>query len=214
MKMASEEVKNLVKSLKELGIWNNPFLSHTLEKNFQNFLTAVKVPVGFADDFKLEPHHTTYKFRHNLVKKFIDKKKYEDFRLTDNPHSKQFFDELKQFAELSEETEGISFSDLDLEQTGRLQKIDLFEKNVKVQGVVIWKSSKRAKACVLLKKNDHQRHVVVTSSFSVSEAYVNLHEEDDTDPEGFHLKLAVGDIVEVTKCRRKEGTALEPEIVK
>ena len=214
MKMASEEVKNLVKSLKELGICNNPFLSRTLEENFQNFLTDVKVPVGFADDFKLEPHHTTYKFRHKLVKKFIDKKKYEDFRLTDNSHSKQFFDELKQFAELSAETEGISFSDLDLEQTGRLQKIDLFEENVKVQGVVIWKSSKRAKAFVLLKKNNHQRHAVVTSSFSVSEAYVNLHEEGDTDPEGFHLKLAVGDIVEVTKCRRKEGTALEPEIVK
>ena len=123
--MAPEEVKNLVKYLKELGICNNPFLSGTLEKNFQDFLTDVRVPVGFTDDYKLEPHHTTYKFRHKLVKTFIDKKKYEDFRLTDNSHFNQFFDELKQFAELSE-TEG-SFSDFDLEQTGRLQKIDLIE---------------------------------------------------------------------------------------
>ena len=46
-----------------------------------------------------------------------------------------------------------------------------------------------------------------------SEVFVDLHEEDDTDHEGFHLKLAVGDIVEVKKCRRKEGTALEPDIV-
>ena len=210
--MASEEVKNLVKYLKELGICNNPFLSGTLEENFQDFLTDVRVPVGFTDDYKLEPHHTTYKFHHKLVKKFIDKKKYEDFRLTDNSHSKQSFDELKQFAELSE-TEG-SFSDFDLEQTGRLQKIDLFEENVKVQGVVAWKSRKRAKAFALLKKKDHESHSGVTSSFQVSEAYVDLREEDDTNHEGFHLNLAVGDIVEVTKCRRKEGTALEPEIVK
>ena len=48
----------------------------------------------------------------------------------------------------------------------------------------------------------------------MSEAYVDLREEDDTNHERFHLNLAVGDIVEVTKCRRKEGTALEPEIVK
>ena len=150
--MASEEVKNLVKYLKELGICNNPFLSGTLEKNFQDFLTDVRVPVGFTDDYKLEPHHTTYKFRHKLVKMFIDEKKYEDFRLTDNSHSNQFFDELKQFAELSE-TEG-SFSDFDLEQTGRLQKIDLFEENVKVQGVVVCKFSKKAKVCVLIKTKD------------------------------------------------------------
>jgi len=211
--MASEEVKNLVKYLKELGICNNPFLSGTLEKNFQDFLTDVRVPVGFTDDYKLEPHHTTYKFRHKLVKKFIDKKKYEDFRLTDNSHSNQFFDELKQFAELSE-TEG-SFSDFDLEQTGRLQKIDLFEENVKVQGVVVCKFSKKAKVCVLIKRKDLCREL--TGSFSLSllsEVFVDLCEGDDTGHEGFHLNLAVGDIVEVTKCRRKEGTALEPDIVK
>ena len=208
--MASEEVKNLVKYLKELDMCNNPFLSGTLEKNFQDFLTDVRVPVGFTDDYKLEPHHTTYKFRHKLVKRFIDKKKYEDFRLTDNSHSNQFFDELKQFAELSE-TEG-SFSDFDLEQTGRLQKIDLFEENVKVQGVVVCKFTKKTKVCVLIKRKDLCRGQ--TGSFSLSEVFVDLREEDDTGHEGFHLKLAVGDIVEVTKCRRKEGTALEPEIVK
>ena len=208
--MASEEVKNLVKYLKELGICNNPFLSGTLEKNFQDFLTDVRVPVGFTDDYKLEPHHKTYKFRHKLVKTFIDKKKYEDFRLTDNSHSKQFFDELKHFAELSE-TEA-SFFDFDLEQTGRLQKIDLFEENVKVRGVVVCKFSKKAKVCVLIKRKDLCRGQ--TGSFSLSEVFVDLREEDDTGHEGFHLKLAVGDIVEVTKCRRKEGTALEPEIVK
>ena len=208
--MASEEVKNLVKYLKELRICNNPFLSRTLEENFQNFLTDVKLPLGFADDYKLEPHHTTYKFRHKLVKKFIDKKKYEDFRLTDNSHSNQFFDELKHFAELSETEE--SLSDFDLEQTGRLPKIDLFEENVKVQGVVVCKFSEKAKVCVLIKRKDLCRGL--TGSFSLSEVFVDLREEDETGHEGFYLNLAVGDIVDVTKCRRKEGTALEPEIVK
>ena len=113
------------------------------------------------------------------------------------------------YVELSE-TEG-SFSDFDLEQTGRLQKIDLFEENVKVKGVVVCKFSKKAKVCILIKMKDPCRGL--TGSFSLSEVFVDLREEDDTDHEGFHLNLAVGDIVEVTKCRRKEGTALEPEIV-
>ena len=150
-----------------------------------------------------------YKFRRKLVKEFIDVKKSKDFRLTENSHSKQFFDELKQFVELSE-NEG-SFSDFDLEQTGRLQKIDLFEENVKVKGVVVCKFSKKAKVCVLIKRKDPCRGL--TGSFSLSEVFVDLREEDDTDHEGFHLKLAVGDIVEVKKSRRKEGTALEPDIV-
>ena len=210
VKMASGEAKKLVKYLHELGICKNLLLFRTLEENFQAFLTDVKVPSGFVDnDYKLEPHHKTYKFRHKLVKEFIDVKKSEDFRLTENSHSKQFFDELKQFVELSETG---SFSDFDLEQTGRLQKIDLFEENVKVQGVVVCKFSKKAKACVLIKRKDLRREL--TGSFSLSEVFVDLCEEDNTGHEGFHLNLAVGDIVEVTKCRRKEGTALEPEIVK
>ena len=209
VKMASGEAKKLVKYLQELGICKNLLLFRTLEENFQAFLTDVKVPSGFADnDYKLEPHHKTYKFRHKLVKKVIDIKKSEDFRLTENSHSKQFFDELRRFLELSE-TEG-SFSDFDLEQTDRLQKIDLFEENVKVQGVVVCKFSKKAKVCVLIKRKDPCRGL--TGSFSLSEVFVDLREEDDTDHEGFHLTLAVGDIVEVTNCRRKEGTALEPEI--
>ena len=65
--MASGEAKNLVKYLQELGICKNLLLFRTLEENFQAFLTDVKVPSGFADnDYKLEPHHKTYKFRHKL----------------------------------------------------------------------------------------------------------------------------------------------------
>ena len=60
--MASGEAKNLVKYLQELGICKNLLLFRTLEENFQAFLTDVKVPSGFADnDYKLEPHHKTYK---------------------------------------------------------------------------------------------------------------------------------------------------------
>ena len=101
--MASGEAKKLVRYLQQLGICKNLLLFRTLEENFQAFLTDVKVPSGFADnDYKLEPHHETYKFRRKLVKEFIDVKKSKDFRLTENSHSKQFFDELKQFVELSE----------------------------------------------------------------------------------------------------------------
>ena len=74
---------------------------------------------------------------------------------------------------------------------------------------MVCKFSKKAKVCtVLIKTKDPSRGL--TGSFSLSEVLVDLREEDDTGHEGFHLKLAVGDIVEVTKCRRKEGTALEP----
>ena len=168
--MASGEAKKLVKYLQELGICNNLLLFRTLEENFQAFLTDVKVPSGFADnDYKLEPHHKTYKFRHKLVNKFIDIKKSEDFRLTENSHSKQFFDDLKKFVELSE-SEG-SFSDFDLGQTGRLQKIDLFEENVKVKGVVVCKFSKKAKVCVLIK---NERSLQRTIKLAVSHCLKSL----------------------------------------
>ena len=78
----------------------------------------------------------------------------------------------------------------------------MFQENVKVKGVVVCKFSKKAKVCtVLIKTKDPCRGL--TGSFSLSEVFVDLREEDDTDHEGFHLTLAVGDIVEVTKCRRK-----------
>ena len=133
-----------------------------------------------------------------MVKCFIEKKTSEGLRLTSVSQSKEFFVELKQFADDSESEEDLS--DLDLDQ-GRQHR---------VRGVVVWKSNKTANACV---KEDHRRQGD-TGSFLLSELSVNFLNENDTDHEGFHLQLAVGDIVEVTKCSRKDGIALEQDIEK
>lgn len=90
--MASEGAKNLVKYMQESGICSNPSLLGTLEEDFQDFLTNAKVLSEFEyRDYKLEQHHTTYKFRYTLVKCFIDEKKSEGLRLTSLSQSKEFF---------------------------------------------------------------------------------------------------------------------------
>ena len=197
--MASDGAKKLVRYMQESGICSNPSLFGTLEEDFQGFLTNAKPVLSEFEhrDYKLEQHHTTYKLRYKLVKCFIEKKKSESLRLTSVSQSKEFFVELKQFADDSESEE--DFSDLDLDQ----------RRQHRVRGVVVWKSNK-TDACV---KEDHGRQGD-TSSFSLSELSVNFLNEDDTDHEGFHLQLAVGDIVEVTKCSRKDGIALEQDIEK
>ena len=198
--MASDGAKKLVKYMQESGICSNPSLFGTLEEDFQGFLTNAKPVLSefVHRDYKLEQHHTTYKLRYKLVKCFIEKKKSERLRLTSVSQSKEFFVELKQFVDDAESEEDLS--DLDLDQ-GRQHR---------VRGVVVWKSNKTANACV---KEDHRRQGD-TSRFSLSELSVNFLNENDTDHEGFHLQLAVGDIVEVTKCSRKDGIALEQDIEK
>lgn len=198
--MASDGAKKLVKYMQESDICSDPSLFGTLEEDFQGFLTNARPVLSEFEhrDYKLEQHHTTYKLRYKLVKCFIEKKKSEGLRLTSVSQSKEFFVELKQFADDSESEEDLS--DLDHDQ----------RRQHRVRGVVVWKSNKTANACV---KEDHRRQGD-TGSFSLSELSVNFLNEDDTDHEGFHLQLAVGDIVEVTKCSRKDGIALEQDIEK
>lgn len=208
--MDVREVEEITKFLEESGVCTDKLylISKPLKRDFQNILTSVKVPSGWEDrGYIIEPHHTTYKFRHKLVRNFLERKKSEGFKLT-RLSSEQFFLELKGF--LDSEC-GETFPDFDLDVRSN-HNIDLFEQNIKLQGVVVWKSDERAIACVLVQKEECRPGG--TGRFSPSdELYVKI-DDNDSLVEGFHVKVAIGDIVEVTKCRRKKETALEPEIIK
>ena len=192
-----ESIDGLVKE-----ICKDPLQRREFESKFQTFLTNVNVPHGWEDKgYKLNQDHPTYGYRLKILKNFVRQKKTQAFSLTKDT-SKEFFDELNQILKNDD-----SFPD---SHDSRCKHgIDLFEENVKLQGVVIWKSEEKHKASVLINKEDH----IDASSLSMCELIVSLQNEGELG-KGFYLKVAVGDIVEVTKCRRKEGEALEPEVVK
>ena len=180
-----------------------------------NFLSDVEIPSGWKDNksYKLYEHHPTYNYRLQILKNFVEEKVVEGVFVTSKT-SKEFFDELKQFL-----WESYSTSDDDrLWEPVQDQKgsagVDLFLQNVKLEGVVVRKSEKRKKVSVLVKKEGLRTSTAhtTTSDFTLSELVVSLENEGQTGDE-FHLNMAVGDIVEVKKCRRKEGEGWEPEIV-
>lgn len=207
--MDVREVEELTSFLKESGVCTDKLCLISLKRDFQDILTTVKVPSGWEDrGYTLEPHHTTYKFRHKLVRNFLERKKSVGFKLT-RLSSEQFFCELKGF--LDSEC-GETFPDFDLDLRSK-HSIDLFEQNIKLEGVVVWKSDERAIACVLVKKEECRRQGG-TGRFSPSDELCVKIEDNDSFGEGFHVKVAIGDIVKVTKCRRKKETALEPEIIR
>ena len=174
----------------------------SFKKKFQSFLTNVKIPPGWGDKgYRLQQKHRTYQYRLQLLRNLIAKKMSEGFSLT-SATSEQFFDELKQFSDSHSDER---FSDLDYDHRN---STDLLEQNVKLQGVVVRKSDKWA--YILIKKEGRAGQ---GDAGSLSELVVSLHNEEKSG-EGFHLEVAEGDIVEVTKCRRLEEMALEPEIIK
>ena len=199
-----ESIDDLVLRISKDVLQHRQFKEH-----FQAFLSKVEVPIGWEEKgYKLGQHHPTHKYRLNILRNFVDIKTSEGFNLT-SATSKQFFDELKQFSDSK-----IDDNFPDSVHDKRSQHIDLFDQNVKVQGVVVRKSEKIQKASVLIIKDNRSKQRGHASSFSLSaELVVNLQDEDGAG-EGFPLKVSVGDIVEVTKCRRKEGEAWEPEIIK
>lgn len=174
-----------------------------LKGKCQEFITKVSVPVGYEDSqresaYRLHQGHPTYKYRENLLADFIDTKKSEGFALTSST-SRQFFEELQQFSETQESDDCFS----EFFYRGCPPLIDLFEQNVKLHGVVVRKSDTSLKASVLIRRKGHG------SLPSLTEHVIDLRNESEG---GYCLK--VGDIVEITKCRRTEGVALEPEVIK
>ena len=178
---------------------------HEFKIKFQTFLTKVEVPCGWEDKgYKLNQGHPTYEYRLKILKNLVRQKKSEGFSLTKET-SKEFFDELNQILKNDD-----SFPDS--HDSRSKHGIDLFEQNVKLQGVVVRKSEEKQKASVLIKQEDCGK-CGDASSLSLCELVVSLQDEGEHG-KGFHLKVSVGDIVEVTKCRRKEGEGLEPDIIK
>ena len=200
MIMAADEDENIDDLVSK--VCKDVLKRRSFKEKFQYFLTNVKIPSGWeGKGYKLQQKHRTYKYRFQLLGNLIDKKKSEGFSLTSTT-SEQFFDELKQFSDThSDET----FSDLDYDHRNN---IDLLEQNIKLQGVVVRKSDKWA--YVLIRKEGRSGQ---GDAGSLSELVVSLRDEGKSG-EGFHLKVAEGDIVEVTKCRRRKEMALEPEIIK
>ena len=185
---------------------------HPVKNQCLNFLSNVEVPFGWKGEiYKLDQHLPTYKYRLQILRDFVAIKEAEGVFVTSST-SEQFFGELKKFS-LDPINDDAEFWQHDNGQHSR-PGVDLFQQNVKLQGVVVRKSGNWLKASVLVKEEGHgeQRGLGVTRDSLLSELVVSLRHEDQAGEE-FHLKVSVGDIVEVTKCRRKEGEALEPEVV-
>ncbi|XP_044174210.1 uncharacterized protein LOC114958008 [Acropora millepora] len=185
---------------------------HLVKIRCLNFLSNVEVPFGWKGEiYKLDQHLPTYKFRLQILRAFVAIKEAEGVFVTSST-CEEFFGELKQFS-LDPGNDDDEFWEHGNGQHSR-PGVDLFQQNIKLQGVVVRKSENWLKASVLVKKEGHgeQRGLGVTRDSLLSELVVSLQHEDQAGDE-FHLKVSVGDIVEVTKCRRKEGEALEPEIV-
>ena len=178
-----------------------------------NFLRNVEVPSGWKDEsYNLHQDLPTYKYRLQILKDFIAEKEEGGVFVTSSTCEK-FFNELKQFSSDSRDDDDEFWDQHDDCQHSR-PGVDLFLQNIKLQGVVVRKSNKRLKASVVIKKEgcSEQRGLGVRSESMLSELVVSLQCEDQPGEE-FDLKVSVGDIVEVTKCRRKEGEAMELEVV-
>ena len=174
------------------------------DKISQIFLTKVTVPSEWEDEgYRLDENCPSYKYRLEILKKFIERKKSEGFESLTSETSKQFFEELRKFSADSGSTDCFPESIYDSRQK---PQVDLFEQNIRLQGVVVQKFSKDLKASILIKTEDcGKQRGHGSAKSSPSELVVKLQDEGD---------LVEGDVVEVTKCKRKEGEAWEPEVIK
>lgn len=183
---------------------------HSLErrqfvKSFQRFLTKVDLPDDWEDssDYELQAAHPTYKYRQNCLRKFIDQKEAKGIKVTGDQLN-GFITELEDAAKSPLEVEN-SFSS---PQEQKSQPFDLFEQNFKLQGVVVRKCDKKLKASILTKKQDRSGQRIL-----LDELVVNIQDASKSGG-GFQPKVHEGDIMELTKCRRKEGMAIDAEVIK
>ncbi len=189
------DIDKLVKSICKDALEIRNFKGKCVE-----FLTEVAIPAGWKDtSYVLSQGHPTYKCRKKLLTDFINKQKSEGVTVTGTT-TKQFFEQLKEFSELAEGNDSFS----EISSPGCPALIDLFEENLKLHGVVVWKSDTKLKASVLIKRNGRSKQ---RSNLSLTEHVIDVRNESKG---GYCFK--VGDIVEITKCARKQGVALEPEV--
>lgn len=170
-------------------------------KRFQRFLTKVDLPDDWEDSsgYELQEALPTYKHRYNCLRKCVEQTKDES--ITDD-QLEDFVKKIENAAYSPSEIEK-SFSSI---QEHENQSFDLFEQNFKVKGVVVRKCEKKLKASILTKKKDHGKQ-----KFLLNELVINIK---DASKSGGGFQLKVGDVVEVTKCTRKEEIALDAELIK
>ena len=170
-------------------------------KRFQRFLTKVDLPDDWEDSigYELQDALPTYKHRYNCLRKFVEQTVEKTCTVD---QLGDFIQKIENVARSSLETEK-SFS---LAQEQENQRFDLFEKNIKIEGVVVRKCEKKHKASILTKKQSHGK-----KKFLLNELVINTQ---DASKSGGGFQLKVGDVVEVSKCRRKEGIAFDAQLIK
>ena len=177
-------------------ICKDPLEKRKFKRDVDDILTKVDIPNDWEEgdtEYKLHEKNPTYQFRYSCLEAFIKKKEAECFSIT-RKTDKEFFQELRSY---------FLENDSCLESRhSESPPFNIFQENVKIHGVVLRKSAKFKKAFVLVKQ---KRYAIE------SELVLDIRGEE-------HLaswsQFKVGDIVEVTKCRRKEGIALEPEVIR
>lgn len=179
------------------------FLLIDYRKHYEEFLTGVKAATKWKNTVcKLETCHVTYKYRKALLLAFIDKKKAENFKLTDKT-IKQFFHELKGFsyaeeaADKCEENESRTYNCL-----ANICDRDDFN----VEGVVVRRTNQEA--WILVKKTCLSNG---KQEFEYIELLLDLNNFGADDVSRALLK--VGDILEISVGFKGEEIALEPEII-
>ena len=170
-------------------------------KRFQRFLTKVDLPDDWEDSggYELQDALPTYKHRYNCLRKFVEQIEGESMTAD---QLEDFVKKIENAADSPLETEK-SFSSF---QERKNQPFDLFEQNFKVRGVVVRKCETKLKASILVKKKDRGKQ-----KFLLNELVINIK---DASKSGGGFQLEIGDIVEVTKCRRKEGIAFDAQLIK
>ena len=115
------------------------------------FLSNVEVPFGWKDNsYKLDQDLPTYKYRVQILKAFVERKEVGGKFVTCQSTYEEFCDELKQFS-LDPINDDDEFWEHYNDQNSR-PGVDLFQQNIKLQGVVVRKSENWLKASVLVKK--------------------------------------------------------------
>lgn len=199
--MATEEDRN-IDSLVSI-ICKDVLERRNFKSKCEEFLTKVSVPASWPEGnaYRLHQRNPTYRYRKKLLSNFIQKRVSEGFTVKSST-TKQFFDELQAFSELSESNDSFS----EFWSSERPALIDLFEQNIKLCGPVVRKFDTELKASVLLKTRSHSRQ---DDNLSFTEYIIDLQNEFKED-----YRIKVGDIVEATKCRRNDRVAFEPEVIK
>ncbi|PFX18911.1 Helicase required for RNAi-mediated heterochromatin assembly 1 [Stylophora pistillata] len=149
-------------------------------------------------------------YHKRLLENFIENQKLEDKKQKSAGSTvtkrtpEVFVQQLRQFVKDAEQND--SFCEFG--ESERPALIDLLKENLKLCGVVVRKctySAHHYKASVLIKENCKAQD----GHSALTEHVIDVENESHR---GYDLR--VGDIVEVTQCRRKEGVAMEPEVIK